>query len=133
MLEYCARPDGLSICECLKDPSVPAFRHVQHTRTQCFDLLSSSFDLYSHFGTHLPTGAECSALKLPPVLEFEWPSADSIVIKQLGHVVAVCTQDGVLWIADTGCGYHLVPECDVKRGKSAIVPPRRYAFTYGQW
>ncbi len=58
VLEYCARPDGLSICECLKDPSVPAFRHVQHTRTQCIDLLSSSFDLYSHFGTHLPTGAE---------------------------------------------------------------------------
>ncbi len=121
VLEYCARPDGLSICECLKDPLVPAFRHVQHTRHSCIELLSSSFDLYSHFGTHLPTDIECFALQLPQVFEFEWPSAKSCIIKHLGHVVAVCS-DGILWIADTGCGYHLVPECDVSRGKSAVVP-----------
>ena len=122
VLEYCARPDGLSILECLKDPSVPAFRHVQHTRAQCLDRLSSSFDVYSHFGSHLPTDAECSALKLPSVEEFVWPSVGSLVIKHLGRVIAVCMQEGILWIADTGCGYHLVPECDVTRGKSKIVP-----------
>ncbi len=122
VLEYCARPDGLSILECLKDPSVPAFRHVQHTRAQCLDRLSSSFDVYSHFGSHLPTDAECSALKLPSVEEFVWPSVGSLVIRHLGRVIAVCMQEGILWIADTGCGYHLVPECDVTRGKSKIVP-----------
>ena len=55
------------------------------------------------------------------VVKFEWPSAVKTVIKHLSKVVAVCTQSGVLWIADTGCGYHLVPECDVTRGKSIIV------------
>ena len=32
-----------------------------------------------------------------------------------------CTPDGSLWVADTGCGYHLVPEADVTRGSSIIV------------
>jgi hypothetical protein len=121
VLEYSARPDGLSISECLKDPSVPAFRYVQHLRAQCFDRLSSTFASYAHFGSHLPTYSECSALKLPLVEKFKWPSAVRAVITHLGRVVAVCTQSGVLWIADTGCGYHLVPECDVTRGKSIIV------------
>ncbi len=31
-----------------------------------------------------------------------------------------CTP-GSLWVADTGCGYHLVPETDVSRGKSIVV------------
>ena len=108
VLEYSARPDGLSISEAIKDPDVPAFRFVQHTRTQCIDRLSSSFDLYSHFGTHLPTDTECAALNLPPVVEFEWPSAVKFVIEHLGRVLAVCSQDGTLWIADTGCGSHFV-------------------------
>ena len=34
----------------------------------------------------------------------------------------MCSEDGILWIADTGCGYHLVPEGDVKRGRAAVVP-----------
>ena len=40
-----------------------------------------------------------------------------------GDPVAVCYHDGsILWIADTGCGYRLVPEGDITRGKSDIVP-----------
>ncbi len=111
VLEYCARPDGLSISDCLKDPAVPVFRYVQHSRDACFDYLSSSFASFAHFGTHLPTEPECLALKLPLVERFKWPSAIRAVITHLGKVVAVCTQSGVLWIADTGCGYNLVPEC----------------------
>ena len=35
----------------------------------------------------------------------------------------LCFRDGsILWIADTGCGYHLVPEADISRGASDIVP-----------
>ncbi len=30
--------------------------------------------------------------------------------------------DGVVWGADTGGGYHLVPGCDVARGRSVVVP-----------
>ena len=96
MLEYCARPDGLSISDCLKDPAVPVFRYIQHSRDACFDYLSSSFASFAHFGTHLPTQSECLALKLPSVVKFEWPSAVKAVIKHLSKVVAVCTQSGVL-------------------------------------
>ena len=53
-----------------------------------------------------------------------WPTAIKMVIKgPSGDPVAVCYHDGsILWIADTGCGYHLVPEGDVSRGKSVVVP-----------
>ncbi len=121
VLEYCARPDGISISDALMDKSVPAFRFVQHTRKQCFERLASSFALYSHHGMCLPTALECSTHRIPLVLAFDWPSAISHVILNKGRVAAVCSQNGILWIADTGCGYHLVPECDIVRGRSSIV------------
>ncbi len=122
VLEYCARPDGVSISDALMNTSVPAFRYVQHSRTLCIQRLHASFDEYSHFGLHLPTPAECIAHKIPPVLEFVWPNVVGYVFKHLGRVAAVCSTNGVLWIADTGCGYHLVPEGDIARGKAVIVP-----------
>ena len=57
-------------------------------------------------------------------MEFVWPLAEKSVIKYVGRVAAVCTTDGVFWIVDTGCGYHLVPEGDIVRGKAAVVPNR---------
>jgi hypothetical protein len=44
VLEYCARPDGVSILDAYQDPSVSAFRYVQHSRTLCFQRLQASFD-----------------------------------------------------------------------------------------
>ena len=96
VLEYCPRPDGLSISDAVRDPTVPGFRFVQHTRTQCFDRLAATFDEYSHFGSSLPTLAECSAHNLSPVVEFMWPPADRSVIRYVGsQVAAVCSQDGI--------------------------------------
>ena len=88
----------------------------------CLKLLQTSVNDYSHFGSHLPSAAECAAHNLTPLVEFVWPLAQKFVIKYLGRVALVCTADGVLWIADTGCGYHLVPEGDVVRGRSVVVP-----------
>ena len=122
VLEYCARPDGVSISDALSDPSVPAFRYTQHTRTLCLQRLQTLLGDYSHFGSHLPSEAECSAHQLPPISEFVWPAAIKFVIKYMGRVAAVCASDGVLWTIDTGCGYHLVPEGDVVRGKTVVVP-----------
>jgi hypothetical protein len=124
VLEYCSRPDGIRISDALGDDKVPFFRFEQHTREQCFERLSALFCNYSHFGTSIPTNSECLALQIPSVVEFVWPSAIKLVIKgPSGDPVAVCYHDGsILWIADTGCGYHLVPEADVSRGKSVVVP-----------
>ncbi len=67
---------------------------------------------------------ECSSYQIPKVVAFEWPKAVKHVITgNSGHVAAACFRDGsILWIADTGCGYHLVPEADISRGTSDIVP-----------
>ncbi len=122
VLVYSARPDGESICDALSEPSFPAFRYVQRTRTQCLKLMRTSPRDFSHFGSHLPSAAECAAHNLPSVSEFVWPTARKCVIKYKGRVAAVCSEQGILWIADTGCGYHLVPECDIARGKAVVVP-----------
>ncbi len=122
VLEYCARPDGVSILDAYQDDSVGAFRYKQHSRSDCFKHLCAVFDQYSHFGANPPSEVECSTHKIPFFSVFVWPSAVRFVHQHLGRVVAVCTPNGILWIADTGCGYHLVPECDVVRGKSAVVP-----------
>ena len=120
VLEFSARPDGRSVCDALADGALPAFRYHQRTRSESLRLLQTSPCDFSHFGSHLPSEAECFAHKLPQILEFVWPTA--LVIKYTGRVLAVCSEDGILWIADTGCGYHLVPEGDVKRGRAVVVP-----------
>ncbi len=122
VLVYGARLDDISISDALSDPDVPAYRYTQLSRTLCLQQLQTTFDDFSHFGSCLPSAAECAAHKCPPVLEFVWPLALKSVIKYVGRVAAVCTAEGVLWIADTGCGYHLVPEGDVVRGTSVVVP-----------
>ena len=122
VLEYSTRPDGVSVCDALSHGALPAFRYHQHTRAQCLTLLQTSPCDFSHFGTHLPSAAECAAHNLPLVSGFVWPVAEKVVIKYKGRVLAVCSEDGILWIADTGCGYHLVPEGDVKRGRAVVVP-----------
>ncbi len=116
VLEYSARPDGLSISDALQGPSVPAFRYIQHTRTLCLERVSSKFDTYSHVGSHLPSLADCTAHKNPPVLEFVWPVGGGCIIKYLGRVAVACTADGILWLADPHCGYHHVPECELAAG-----------------
>ncbi len=68
VLEYSVRPDGLSITDCIKDPLVPAFRFVQHTRELCFERLGKVFSTFSHFGNYLPTKLECSAHQIPQVV-----------------------------------------------------------------
>ena len=122
VLEFSARPDGVSVCDALADGALPAFRYHQRTRLDSLRLLQTSPCEFSHFGSHLPSVAECTAHTLASVLEFVWPLAVKCVIKYKGRVLAVCSEDGILWIADTGCGYHLVPEGDVERGKSLVVP-----------
>ncbi len=122
VLVYSARPDKESICDALSEPALPAFRYLQLTRTQCLDLLRAMPSDFSHFGSHLPSAAECAAHNLPTLSEFVWPTAVKCTIKYQGRVLAVCSATGILWIADTGCGYHLVPECDVKRGRAVVVP-----------
>ena len=46
VLEYCARPDGVSICDALGDPAISFFRFVQHTSEQCIERRSAQFGDY---------------------------------------------------------------------------------------
>ncbi len=57
-------------------------------------------------------------------MEFVWPLAVKSVLRgHSGAPAALCFNDGShCWIADTGCGYRLVPESDINRGVSDIVP-----------
>ncbi len=72
----------------------------------------------------LPTDIACSAHRIPSVTEFVWPLAAKSVLRGHGGApAAVCYNDGsICWIADTDRGYHLVPESDINRGVSDIVP-----------
>ncbi len=57
VLEYCARPDGVSILDAYQNDSVGAFRYKQHSRSDCFQ--------YSHFGANPPSEVEYSTFKIP--------------------------------------------------------------------
>ena len=58
---------------------------------------------------------------MPAVIAFKWPLPVRQVFYNGRHYAVICTPDGALWVADTGCGYHLVPEADVSRGSSVVV------------
>ena len=84
VLVYSARPDKESICDALSEPALPAFRYLQLTRTQCLEFMLASPSDFSHFGSALPSAAECAAHNLPTMEEFVWPTAVKCVIKYQG-------------------------------------------------
>ncbi len=60
VLVYGARPDEVSISDAFSDPTVSAYSYTQLSRTLCLQRLQTSFDDFSHFGSHLPSVAVCT-------------------------------------------------------------------------
>mgnify|MGYP000550441447 CR=1 FL=1 len=120
VLEYSPRPDGIEIADALGDTSLDIFRFRSHSREQALQRIKCSGLRFMHVGL-IPSASECSKLGLPAVIEYQWPLAIRQVFHNGRHYAVICTPDGALWVADTGCGYHLVPEADVSRGSSVIV------------
>jgi hypothetical protein len=121
VLEYSRRPDEVQIADALSEPGIVYFRYVTLTRTQALQRVKSSGLRFMHVGCFLPTATECTEHSLPPVVEFVWPLPVRHLIRRGSMPAVICTSDGCLWVADTGCGYHLVAEADVTRGTSIVV------------
>ena len=122
VLEYCPRPDGAEIIDAMNDADKPIFRYRTHTRLQALQRMKTSALRYMQVGMFLPTDAELAEHGLSTVTAFDWPVPERHLIRSGKHPAVICMPDGSLWVMDTGCGYHLVPEADVMRGKSVVVP-----------
>jgi hypothetical protein len=115
VLEYSRRPDEVQVADALSDPDIVFFRYLTLSRTEALLRVKRSGLRFMHVGCYLPTASECTEHSLPAIVAFVWPLPVRQLIRQGSTPAVICTSDGCLWVADTGCGYNLVSEADVTR------------------
>ena len=103
VLEYSARPDGVEIADAFGNTSLAVFRFRSHSREQALHRIKHSGLRFMHVGL-IPSAVECSGFGLPAVIAYQWPLPVRQVFHNGRHYAVICTPDGTLWVADTGCG-----------------------------
>ena len=119
MLVYGPRPDGkCQIDDLSEDDQVYYTTQLGREQAACF-IRGSDLE-FSHVGKFLPSAKERKLLEKDSVAMPNVCATTRVEISPLGSPppLAVCEGNQVLWIADAGCGFNLVPESDVVRGVS---------------